>query len=281
MSQVSAGGEGLPSNLISEAKVLGAVIRKTRDGKKLTVAEAKVVERYRAIEEEEAAKTYVKNQIDLANKLGCVRETISRHMKKAGNPGRSSKGYCVEEWKEYLAPELESLAGYQTKPDASDANSAEIHQTMLRKSRELHLKLELAEKKGDKAAIAFFEKRWLDVSKQAKDFENLIQRHELEIGETITVAEMERVEFFVILVMLDASNRFLDEFAVTAEACSGSREIRSKAESVFEEMVKAQFRKAVTAKKLDPRVLSLWERAMTTGEEPKKKAAKKVARKKK
>lgn len=272
---------GLPANLLSEAKVLGSIISKARSSKKLTKTESAVVDRYQAELDLEASQTWAGNQIDLARELGVVRETISRHMKDEACPGRESKGYCVEKWREYLRPEVDSLADYDVDFNISGTNSAELHQLMLVKSRVLYEKLELAEKKGDKSAIEVFEKRWLNVSKSAKDYENLIQKHDLEIGETIRVSEMEEVEFLVILAMMDTANRFIDEFAIVAATCSGEREIRQKADSVFEEIAKSTFRKAFTAKKVDERVISLWERAIGDSEKKKKPAPKKKRPRKK
>ena len=252
----------LPPNLLDEAKTLRGIVEKAASEKAFTGPERAIIDRYKKEFDFEQSKTFVSSQLDLARLCGVDRKTISRRIKTGTSPGKEEKGYCVETWKAYLGGETDSLSGYVIDLDKIDTNSAEIHAAMLKKAGELHQKLQLAEKASDLPAIAIFEKRWLAVAKEAKNYENLIQKHDLEVGETIRVSEMEEVEFFVILVMLDAANRFLDEFAIISAECENEREVRAKAEPVFEEMVKSQFTKAVRGKKLDERVLSIWDRAI-------------------
>ena len=252
----------LPDNLISEQKQLAAIVAKAENGQSLNHIETKVVARYQKEADEVAAYTYVTSQLDLAREIGCDPKTISRRIQSGRSPGKDKEGYCVQKWQAFIAPESERFSEYAEVPSPDASNSAEIHQNMLKKAAELHAKLEKAESNGDLGAIDIFEKRWLAVSKTAKDFENLIQRHDLEIGETIRVSDMEQVEFKVIQVLLEVCNRFIDEFAIVAAGCEGEREIRQKAESVFERIGKSTFDKAFRGEFLDERAHSIFARAL-------------------
>lgn len=49
------------------------------------------------------ARTYVTTQTELAEVLGCDRTTIQRHLRRPGNPGRTSGGkYNLKKWRDWM-----------------------------------------------------------------------------------------------------------------------------------------------------------------------------------
>ena len=254
---------GLPSNFIKTVKIYGDILKKTAAKKKLTKAEAGIIAEFEEELEREKSRTYVSNQIELGTAIGVVRETISKRMKVEGCPGRSAKGYCVEDWKAWMLRfEEEESRDYSNISVDATVDTAEIHRMLLAEVAQLDARKREAEKLNDRPAEKYYRDELLKTAKAAKDYENLVQKFKLETGEMIEWSEVRDTLIILRLALMEGGNRAVDELAIRAAVVEKAREFRGVCSDVVEKEISKAVLDSHKSGKVEKRVMEIfttWE----------------------
>src|SRR4051812_9070532 len=99
----------LEANLVNLAK-------RVAEGQPLTAQQLLLVKAVAASPTDQAeGPTFARNQVELANLLGCHRRSVQRWMKQDGNPGAAANGkYNVAKWREWA-----ETHGHMEAPDSA------------------------------------------------------------------------------------------------------------------------------------------------------------------